>query len=58
MPRSPHGCRRCERPIELKAGHSCARLAGVQHDRVNAATAELAFFETEYKRTERRCVSV
>jgi quercetin dioxygenase-like cupin family protein len=37
--------------FELKAGHSYARLAGVEHDVVNAGTAELAFVEIEYKRT-------
>ena len=36
--------------FELKAGRSYARLAGVEHDVVNAGSAELAFVEIEYKR--------
>ncbi|MFN7641906.1 MAG: cupin [Burkholderiales bacterium] len=37
--------------FELKAGRSYARRAGVEHDVVNAGTAELAFVEIEYKTT-------
>jgi quercetin dioxygenase-like cupin family protein len=35
---------------ELKAGRSYARLAGVEHDVINAGSSELAFVEVEYKR--------
>lgn len=35
--------------FELRAGRSYARLAGVEHDVINAGTAELAFVEVEYK---------
>jgi len=35
---------------ELKLGQSYARLAGVEHDVVNASDAEVAFVEVELKR--------
>ena len=34
---------------ELKAGQSYSRLAGVEHNVVNAGTAPLSFVETELK---------
>lgn len=35
--------------FELRAGHAYARRAGVEHDVINAGSAELAFVEVEYK---------